>query len=166
MGSFSKAGGIADASVNRFLGGYWGQFQGAIYPQGNFPCAFSGVAGVGCVDESTTPATPHPEGNVVTPVGPPVFARSNRYQEFAGYIADSWKVTPRLTLTLGLRYEYFGVQHNKNDHLDSNYYFNGGGSNFFQQIRSGAVLLAPGQPGGRPLESEQQELRSQGRFCL
>ena len=149
VGAFAKAGGIADASLNRFLGGYWGQFQGAIYPQGNFPCAFSSVAGVGCVDKSTTPPTAHPEGNVVTPVGPPVFARSNRYQEFAGYIADSWKVTPRLTLTLGLRYEYFGVQHNKNDQLDSNYYFNGGGSDFFQQIRNGEVLLAPNSPSGR-----------------
>src|SRR5262249_46795350 len=138
----------ADASLNRFLGGYWGQFQGAIYPQGHYPCAFSSVAGVGCVDNSTTPPTAHPEGDVVTPVGFPVFARSNRYQEFAGYIADSWKVTPRLTLNLGLRYEYFSVQHNKNDQLDSNYYFNGGGNNFFQQIRNGEVTLAPDSPVG------------------
>jgi hypothetical protein len=148
VGSFSTAGGIADASLNRFLGGYWGQFQGAIYPQGHFPCAFSSVAGIGCVDNSTTPPTPHPEGNVTTPVSQPVFARSNRYHEFAGYIIDSWKVNSRLVLNLGLRYEYFGVQHNKNDQLDSNYYFSGGGSNEFQQIRNGAVLLAPDSPLG------------------
>jgi Carboxypeptidase regulatory-like domain len=148
VGSFSTAGGIADASLNRFLGGYWGQFQGAIYPQGHYPCAFSSVAGIGCVDNTTTPPTPHPEGNVTTPVSQPVFARSNRYHEFAGYLIDSWKVNSRLVLNLGLRYEYFGVQHNKNDQLDSNYYFSGGGSNEFQQIRNGAVLLAPDSPLG------------------
>lgn len=147
VGSFSKAGNIADASLNRFLGGYWGQFQGAIYPQGHFPCAYQSVSGVGCVDKSTTPPTAHPEGDVVTPVGFPVFSRSNRYHEFALYITDSWKLTNRLTLSFGLRYEYFGVQHNKNNQLDSNYYF-GSGSNFFNQIRNGAVLLAPDSPVG------------------
>jgi outer membrane receptor protein involved in Fe transport len=147
VGAFSTSGGIADASLNRFLGGYWGQFQGAIYPQGHFPCAFSSVAGVGCVDNSTTPPTSHPEGNVLTPVSQPVFARSNRYNEFGLYVTDSWKVTNRLTLSLGLRYDRFGVQHNKNPQLDSNYYL-GTGANFFEQVRNGSVQLAPNSPNG------------------
>jgi outer membrane receptor protein involved in Fe transport len=149
VGAFSRSGGIADASLNRFLGGYWGQFQGAIFPQGHFPCAFSSVAGVGCEDKSTTPPTLHPEGDVTTPVSQPVFARSNRYNEFGLYVTDSWKVTNRLTLNLGLRYDFFGVQHNKNPKLDSNYYFNGGGSNFFEQIANGEVQLAPDSKNGR-----------------
>lgn len=147
VGAFSKSGGLADASLNRFLGGYWGQFQGAIYPQGHFPCAFSSVAGVGCVDNSTTPPTAHPEGDVLTPVTQPVFARSNRYNEFGLYVTDAWKVTNRLTLSLGLRYDYFGVQHNKNPRLDSNYYL-GSGANFFEQVRNGSVQLAPDSPIG------------------
>lgn len=149
VGAFSRSGGIADASLNRFLGGYWGQFQGAIFPQGHFPCAFSSVAGVGCEDTSTTPPTPHPEGDVTTPVSQPVFARSNRYHEFGLYVTDSWKVTNKLTFSLGLRYDFFGVQHNKDPKLDSNYYFNGGGSNVFEQIANGEVQLAPDSKNGR-----------------
>ena len=89
VGAFAKSGGIADASLNRFLGGYWGQFQGAIYPQGNYPCPFPITAGVPCTDgeEEIFDA-----GNVTTPVAQPVFARSNRYNEFGLYITDSWKV--------------------------------------------------------------------------
>jgi hypothetical protein len=147
VGAFSRSGGLADASITRFLGGYWGQFQGAIFPQGNYPCAFTGVAGVGCVDNSTDPPTAHPEGDVITPVTQPVFARSNRYNEFGFYFTDAWKVSNRLTLNLGLRYDYFGVQHNKNPQLDSNYYL-GTGSTYFEQIRSGSVMLAPDSPIG------------------
>jgi Carboxypeptidase regulatory-like domain len=149
VGAFATSGsGINNTTLNRFLGGYWGLFQGAIYPQGNFPCAYSSVAGVGCVDKSTTPPTLHPEGNVSTPVGQPSFSRSNRYQEFGLYIGDSWKATSKLTLSLGLRYEYFGVQHNNNRNLDSNYYFNGGGSNEFERIANGEVLITPDSPIG------------------
>ena len=148
VGAFATSGGFGNASINRFLGGYWGWFQGAIYPQGNYPCAYSnGGAGVGCVDNTTTPPTLHPEGDVTTPVTDPVFARSNRYQEFALYAMDSWKVNNKFTLGLGLRYEYFGTQHNKNPQLDSNYYF-GTGSSFQEQIANGQVMLAPDSPIG------------------
>ena len=140
VGAFSRSSGIADASLNRFLGGYWGLFQGAIYPQGNYPCPFPITSGTPCTDGN---GAIYPAGNVTTPVSEPTFARSNRYNEFALYVADTWKVTNRFTASLGLRYEYFGVQHNKNPNLDSNYYFNGGGANEFEQIRNGAVQLAP-----------------------
>ncbi len=148
VGAFATSGsGINNTTLNRFLGGYWGLFQGAIYPQGNYPCAYSSVAGVGCVDKTTTPPTAHPEGDVITPVGQPQFSRSNRYQEFALYIGDSWKATSKLTLSLGLRYEYFGVQHNNNRNLDSNYYM-GSGSNEFEHIANGFVTTTPDSPIG------------------
>jgi hypothetical protein len=52
-----------------------------------------------------------------------------------------------LTLNLGLRWDYYGVQHNANQNLDSNFYL-GPGSNLYQQVRSGTVQIAPQSPVG------------------
>ena len=110
--------------IDNFLLGQIHQFQAAINPQGKYP------------------------GQTVTlPVGPPSFSRSNRYNESALYVQDTYKITPRLTLNAGLRWEYFGIQHNVNPALDSNYY-DGSGANIFQQIRSGAVYIANQSPAG------------------
>ena len=38
--------------------------------------------------------------------------RGFRANEFATYIQDDWKPTPRLTLNLGVRWDYFGPPHN------------------------------------------------------
>ena len=81
------------------------------------------------------------------PVGPPTFERSNRYHEGALYFQDSWKVTPRVTVNLGLRWEYFGVQHNVNANLDSNFY-PGSGATVPRAIASGVVDIAPQSPIG------------------
>lgn len=111
-------------SLNGFLSGQLRSFQAAIYPQGKYP------------------------GDTLTlPVGPPNFSRSNRYKEGALYAQDSIKVTPRFTLNLGLRWEYFGVPHNSNPKLDSNFVL-GTGSTIQQQIASGKVYLAPDSPIG------------------
>ena len=107
-------------------------YQAAVDPQGKLPC------------------TQNPDGSlnstsscdVTTPVGPPSFARSDRYKDWAIYAQDSFKATPRLTLNYGVRYEHYGVQHNNNQSLDSNFYY-GPGSNLFQQIASGQVQIAP-----------------------
>lgn len=117
-------------SINNFLNGELGQFQSAIDPQGKFPCGAAGVV-PGCT--------------VALPVGPPVFARSNRYHEFGTYFEDSWKATNRLTFNLGMRWDYFGVQHNKDPNLDSNYYDAQGG-NIFTNIRNGSVATVPNSP--------------------
>ena len=77
--------------------------------------------------------------------GQPSFARSNRYHEFGSYFEDSWKATNRLTFNLGIRWDYFGVQHNKNPNLDSNYYDAQGG-NIFSNIRNGSVATVPNSP--------------------
>ncbi len=111
-------------SADNFLNGQLKTFQAAIYPQGKLPGA-----------------------TLTLPVGPPNFSRSNRYHEFALYAQDSWKVLPRLTVNLGVRYEYYGVQHNKDPKLDSNYY-DGSGSTVFDQIRAGSIQLAPNSPIG------------------
>ena len=93
-------------------------FQAAVFPQGKFP------------------------GDTLTlPVGAPDFTRSNRYHDYALYFNDAWRIKPRLTLNLGVRYEYFGVQHNKDPKKDSNFYF-GTGNTLQEQIRNGKVQLA------------------------
>lgn len=52
----------------------------------------------------------------------PVYYRGYRANEFAFYIQDDWRIHPRLTLNLGVRWEYFGPPHNFRPGLDSNFY--------------------------------------------
>ena len=117
-------------SMENFLDGVLGQFQAAIDPQGKLPCGAAGAV---------------PSCTVNLPVGQPSFSRSNRYHEFGTYVEDSWKATHRLTFNLGIRWDYFGVQHNKNPNLDSNYYDAQGG-NIFSNIRNGSVATVPNSP--------------------
>jgi len=111
-------------ALNNLVTGNVFQFQAAIYPQGKFPGQ-----------------------SVNLPVGPPDFTRSNRYHEFAFYAQDSWKFNRRLTLNLGLRWEYFGVQHNKDASKDSNYY-DGLSGNVFNRILTGDMQTTPLSPIG------------------
>jgi len=53
----------------------------------------------------------------------PQFYRGYRANELAGYGQDDWRIFPRLTLNLGLRWEYFGPPHNYQKNIDSNLYF-------------------------------------------
>jgi hypothetical protein len=52
-----------------------------------------------------------------------------------------------LTVNLGVRWEYYGVQHNSNPALDSNFYL-GSGATLFDQFRNGSVMLAGKSPVG------------------
>jgi hypothetical protein len=52
----------------------------------------------------------------------PVFYRGYRANEAAWYLQDDWRATSRLTLNLGLRWEYFGPPHNFQPNIDSNFY--------------------------------------------
>ncbi len=119
--------------IDNLLLGQVQRFQGAVYPQGKYPCDSLAAPTAACT--------------LTLPVGPPDFTRSNRYHEFAWYVQDAFRVTPRLTLNMGLRWEYFGVQHNKDPKKDSNYY-DGSGANIWQQIRAGDVFLARESPVG------------------
>ncbi len=56
------------------------------------------------------------------PATRPVYKRGYRSNEVAAYLQDDWRIHPRLTLNLGVRWEYFGPPHNNVPGLDSNFY--------------------------------------------
>jgi outer membrane receptor protein involved in Fe transport len=102
----------------------------------------------GLVDRVTVAIDPngHVAGEVYDTAvdGPfrfPRFDRHFHYNEFAFYGEDSIKLTSRLTLTAGLRWEYFGVLHSPENekYLDANLYLNAVGSfagkSIFEQVR-------------------------------
>ncbi len=96
-------------------------------------------------------------GNAIQPepascqVQPPLSAanynRSYRYKDWALYAQDSFKITRRLTLNYGIRYEHFGVQHNNKQNLDSNFYAAPGG--FADAVRNGGIFLTQQSPTGQ-----------------
>lgn len=132
-----KMGNGSADGLDNFINGNLVLFQAAINPQGHFPCSRNASGAI-----VQTPAC-----TLTLPVGPPTFARNYRYRDFAIYAQDSWKITPRLTLNYGLRYEYFGVQHNGDPKLDSNLYY-GSGATLLERLRNAQMLLAPNSPIG------------------
>ncbi len=76
------------------------------------------------------------------PLGQPDFSRKNRYNEYYFYVTDEWRVARRLTFNLGLRYEYYGVQHNEDPTVESNFFF-GTEGNAYDRIRTGELRTTP-----------------------
>lgn len=119
--SVQTLGASLAAAMDNLMLGQLLSFAGAIDPQGKFP------------------------GEIVTlPARQPNFTRNNRYNEFALYFNDAWAFQPNVTVNLGARYEYYGVQHNKDPRLDSNFYY--GPGNQFERIRSGRAMITPDSP--------------------
>jgi len=112
------------------------QFSARVNPDGALPCRK--VNGAYVIIPSCT---------VQPPLGPAAYARSYRYKDWAIYAQDSLRVTPRLTINYGLRYEHYGVQHNVDPSLDSNFYF-GSGSSIEERVRNGGVDIADKSPVG------------------
>ncbi len=136
-GAYNEAsevfGNTVGSGIDNLLAGNLYEYEASIYPQGKYPCV-NGVQTAACT--------------VTLPVGPPDFERSNRYKEGALYFQDSWKLSKRLTLNLGLRWEYFGVQHNVVASLDSNFYTATNAGNQFLAIANGSVEPTPSSPIG------------------
>jgi outer membrane receptor protein involved in Fe transport len=125
----------ASGFANLYTGNLF-QFEAAVDPKGALPC----------VKDPYTQKMIQTAGCMINlPAATPSLARSDRFNDWAAYAQDSWRATSRLTLNYGVRYEYYGVQHNNNQNLDSNYYY-GSGSSLAEQLRNGQVFTAPKSP--------------------
>jgi hypothetical protein len=119
FGAFENGFGLGGSLQAMLDGVADADFRVAINPRGKFP------------GQIYDPA-------VDGPIVPPSFTRHYRYNEFAWYAEDSIKLLPTLTLTAGLRWEYFGVLHSPDGEkqVDSNFFL-GTSGNVFQQIADG-----------------------------
>jgi hypothetical protein len=95
--------GIEELLTDGFFGDKADQLLNGVFVDGAF----------GIAQTSINPVT----GNF------PEYYRGYRANEVAWYAQDDWKIHPRLTLNLGLRWEYFGPPHNFRKGLDSNIFF-------------------------------------------
>ena len=73
------------------------------------------IANVGAIETSQSGTEFQVSNNQLVPLGNgiiPAHTFNNREQEY--FVQDQWKATSRLTLTVGLRYDYLGVPYEKN----------------------------------------------------
>jgi len=113
-------------SMNDMLGGQIVLFAQALDPKGHVP------------GDTYNPAV---DGAFKAPD----FTRHYHYNELAGYGEDTIRLNNKLSFSLGLRWEYFGVQHSPENErfLDANLYLNAVGSvppltaskNIYQEVR-------------------------------
>lgn len=64
--------------------------------------------------------------NPTVPGTRPEYYRGYRSNEVGMYVQNDYRIFPRLTINMGLRWEYFGPPKNFRDGLDSNFYFGSG----------------------------------------
>jgi hypothetical protein len=78
----------------------------------------------------------------------PDLHRSYRFSDYAAYFQDDVKLSRRLSVNLGLRYEYFGVLHNSDRAKDVNFVF-GPGSTIEERLANGTLRSTLQNPGDR-----------------
>jgi len=98
----------------------------------------------------------YPGGTFTTPVNAPSFTSFNRYNEYALYAQDNWRLSSRLTANLGVRYEYYGPQQKSDPKYDSNFYYADANLNIntaspqqiIDSVRGGTVFPSNTSPVG------------------
>jgi outer membrane receptor protein involved in Fe transport len=118
-------------ALDNFVLGRLARFQTAINPEG------------------------YPGGTYTTPVSLPSFTSFNRYNEFALYANDNWRLGNRLTVNLGVRYEYYGPQKKSDPKFDSNFYY--GDPNVSVNTSSPADIIR-GIATGAPLPTSESPI--------
>jgi len=101
-----------------------------------------GIGMMYAAESSVNPSSPTPAY--------PEYYRGYRGNEYGFYAEDSIKATKNLTMTLGLRFDYFGVPHNFRPGYDSNLY---DGSPTYNQCKLSAAsktVCFPGYTGALP----------------
>jgi len=73
--------------------------------------------------------------------------RNFQYDTFSGYVSDKWKVRPRVTVSAGLRYDYYPAFNEANSLFLTPEITNG---NYISTILSNATLNFGGDSAGRP----------------
>jgi len=153
-GAYAQAneelGNSAPVGLTNLYTGDLFQFEAAVNPNGALPCVQNPYIPASNSDGSTNlSAYTQTSGcQINLPAASPSFARSDRFKEWAVYAQDAWKLMPKLSVNYGLRYEFYGVQHNDNQNLDSNYYY-GAGSSLPEMERNGQLFTAPKSPIGK-----------------
>jgi outer membrane receptor protein involved in Fe transport len=97
----------------------------------------------------------YPGGTYVTPVSLPSFTSFNTYNEFAFYANDNWSIGNRVTVNLGIRYEYYGPQTKSDPKFDSNFYY--GDPNVSVSTSSPADIVR-GIATGAPLPTSESPI--------
>ncbi|HYK37378.1 MAG TPA: TonB-dependent receptor [Alloacidobacterium sp.] len=137
-GAYAQAneqlGNNLDSGLQNLATGDLFEFQAAVNPGGALPCVRNQYTGA---------LTQTPACSINLPATAPQFARSNRFHDWAVYAQDAYKITPQFTFNYGVRYEYYGVQHNNHEDLDSNFYY---GTLEPANIRTGQVYTTPNSP--------------------
>jgi Carboxypeptidase regulatory-like domain/TonB dependent receptor-like, beta-barrel len=122
---FLKTGFLTLNSTQDLVNGNIAQFRIAVDPKGQ------------------SQAVPIPP-----PFGPPSFTRHFRANQYALFVHDIWRIAPKLSLSLGLRYENFGVLKSieQEKALESNFAW-GPGSNIYERIANGGFVRTIDLPG-------------------
>jgi Carboxypeptidase regulatory-like domain/TonB-dependent Receptor Plug Domain len=87
-------------------------------------------------------------GNYTTVSQSNIFAYGHfHFFQYEGYVQDTWKATPRLTLDLGLRYEFVGPTYTTGQYHQ--YYFV---PNAYNAADAVSINIAPNVPGQAPTQ--------------